>query len=106
MDIEPAAWADEQLSARVDKVLQRRCPPTAERKSYTPEQAAEAIIWKLEDLVHQVATQNGLDRSDVHRQVYRRFTLNSLRLRDRPNDLPNDVLDMANEFKKSQFSGG
>ena len=94
------------LEDKVAKLMQRYCPPTAERKHYTPKQAAEAIRWKVEDLIHQVAADNGLDRGAVHKQVFRAITLSSFRLRDRPNDVLLDVMEVANDFKKSQWTGG
>ena len=74
-------------------------------KRYTPEQAAEAILWRVENLVRATAATRGLDRAEVHRQVFRRLTLASLRLRDYPNELLKDIEDVAAEYRMHQGSG-
>jgi hypothetical protein len=77
-----------------------------EPRRYTPEQAAEAILWRVENLVRATAVTRGLERAEIHRQVFRKLTLASLRLRDHPNELVEDVRDVASQYKTSQMYKG
>lgn len=75
-------------------------------KRYTAEQAAVAVLWKLETMIRAIASDRGLDKSEVHRQVFRKLTLASFRLRDHPNALVEDVRDVASEYKMGQLYHG
>src|ERR1044072_281119 len=117
------AWNDEYASQCVSKVLDgkrigppdlqdkigvlmhRRYPPTPEQKHYTPEHAAESIRWKIDDLIHKVAKENALDRSAVYFRVLREIALASFRMSERPNDVLTIIMDAADEFKKSRWTG-
>src|SRR4051812_25280535 len=81
-------------------------PPVNEPKRYTADQAAKAILWQVEDLVRATAAKHNLDSAEVHRQVFRRVALASLRLRDHPNELVEDVRDVAVQYRTSQMYQG
>jgi hypothetical protein len=90
----------------ITEILHSNAAPTDEPKEHTAEHAADVITWNVEDLIRQTAAKRGIDRAELHRQVFRRLTLTSFRLRERPNDLVEDVRDVATEYKHSQSYAG
>jgi hypothetical protein len=73
----------------------------AEQKSTTAH-AARAIWWNIEILIRNIAAERGLDRDQLLHAVWLRATAASLRVRDRPHELVDDLWPIVEQWRDNR----